>query len=154
MILLDADVLWIDLAVPTDKRYPVNRRALAALGAGGYLIGVTLQALLEIVGKRSYGTPTAAIPVLPGLLLTQYGLRVVPDPVAFPDYAGCTIQEVLAQMGTKMTLGDAVQAVQVAKYIPNATALLTWNAKHFTNKIPIPVLTPAEWLTTLPPPGP
>jgi hypothetical protein len=49
-------------------------------------------------------------------------------------------------MAEQMALGDAVQAAQITRYAPNALALLTWNARHFTGKVAIPVLTPQEWL--------
>ena len=45
-----------------------------------------------------------------------------------------------------MSLGDAVQAVQTAHFVPSADCLLTWNARHFTGKIAVPVMTPQEWL--------
>lgn len=45
-----------------------------------------------------------------------------------------------------MSLGDAVQAVQIAKYASLADCLLTWNAKHFQGKLVLPVHTPVEWL--------
>jgi len=146
VILLDADVLWIDLAVHTDKKYPDTRLALDAISAANLDAGVTAQAFLEVVGKRSYGTSAALIPALPGLVVARYRLQVIPDPVIEPGYAGCTFDEVIAQMAQKMSLGDAVQAVQIAKYAPPTSTLLTWNAKHFAKKLAIPVLTPTDWL--------
>jgi hypothetical protein len=53
-------------------------------------------------------------------------------------------------MTTKMSLGDAVQAVQIADFKPDADLLLTWNAKHFLGKVAIPVMTPGDWLAIQP----
>jgi hypothetical protein len=70
-----------------------------------------------------------------------------------PEYGGCTFDEVVTQIAQQMALGDAVMAVQIAKYTPTATALVTWNARHFRGKVVIPVLTPDEWLQQQPPPA-
>lgn len=102
---------------------------------------------------RCYGTPAAMIPLLPAALLAQYVLKLTPDPAAVPDYAGCTYDEVVAQTAQKMSLGDAVMAVQIAKFASTATALISWNAKHFRGKLVVPVLTPDEWLQQQPPPA-
>src|SRR4029077_4804461 len=107
-----------------------------------------------VVGVMSYGTPAADVPLIPAALRTVYGILIIPDPVAEPDYARCTFDELLRQMSLKMSLGDAVQAVQIAKFAPNADALLTWNAKHFRGKLSVPVLTPDEWLQQQPPTAP
>ncbi len=57
-------------------------------------------------------------------------------------------------MAQRMSLGDAVMAVQIATDAPQATAFVTWNAKHFRGKLVVPVFTPEEWLSQQsPPPG-
>jgi hypothetical protein len=106
------------------------------------------------VGIVSYMTPIAKITDLPNYLIGLYGLKVFPDPVAFPRYAGVTIDDIVTQMATQMSLGDAVQAVQIRMFASHADALLTWNAKHFKGKIAIPVLIPEEWLQQNPPAPP
>ena len=44
-------------------------------------------------------------------------------------------------------LGDALQALYIDHLVPHTTCLLSWNARHFQQKLAIPVLTPEEWLT-------
>lgn len=151
MIPVDADILWLTRRNAQDPRQPVNQQFLDALRAGGVRRGVTTQGLLEAAGKFSYGTPAADIPGLPGLICAIHGLEVIPDPAAVPGYAGCTVAEVIAQMVRKMSAGDAVMAVQIAKYAPPNAVLVTWNAKHFRGKLTVPVMTPEEWLLQNPP---
>jgi hypothetical protein len=153
VIVLDADVLVTDLGYTGDPNYPLNRRFLDYLAARGIERGITTQGLLEVVGKRSYQTPVALIPNLPAMVLARYDLTPIPDPATVPEYAGCSFDEVLAQIGTQMALGDAVMAVQIAKFAPTASALVTWNAKHFRGKLVVPVLTPDEWLQQQTPPA-
>ncbi|MBW3541232.1 MAG: hypothetical protein KY476_13270 [Planctomycetes bacterium] len=102
--------------------------------------------LLDADVLLSFNLSAARVPTLPSLLTRQYGLVTVPDLHQQPDYAGCTVPELLAQISRQMSLGDAVQAVQIEKYEPTATCLLSWNAKHFLGKLVIAVLTPEEWL--------
>ena len=146
MILLDSDVVLIDRRYPNDSRFTANQRALQHLWAGTVPLGITQQAILEVVGVLSYNVARSLIPTLFTDVMKNYRLAVVPDVQASPGYAGCTVQEVLLQLNHQMSLGDAVQAVQIARYASSAIALLTWNARHFTGKIVIPTLTPQEWL--------
>lgn len=153
MILLDADVILIDRKYATDSRHSINRAALARLVADGHPLGMVIHAVLEVVGVMSHGTAVADIPLIPAALQKIYGIAIVPDPIAEPDYARCTYDELIRQMSLKMCLGDAVQARQIETFAPWASLLITWNAKHFRGKIVIPVLTPDEWLQQQPPPA-
>jgi hypothetical protein len=154
VILLDANVILLDVMYTRDVNYPANRTALDYLAANNLARGITTQAALEVVGKQSFNTPAAVTAQLHPVLLSQYGVRLIPDPTAHPAYAGCTIDQIVAQMTHQMALGDAVLAVQIVAFAPAATALLTWNAKHLRGKVCVPVLTPADWLTQQPPAGP
>jgi hypothetical protein len=148
VILIDANLLVLDLVYPGDPNYPTNAQALAALAGGHEPVGIPTQALLEVAGKLSFGTAAAAIPTLHEVLLVKYNLIPVPGLTAVLEYAGVSVDEVMARVSRKMALGDAVMAAQIEKYEPAATALLTWNAKHFTQKLAVPVLTPADWLAS------
>jgi hypothetical protein len=153
VIVLDADVLVIDLSHPGDPNHALNRRFLDYVAANKVERGITTQGLLEVIGKRSFQTPVALIPRLPASILALYGLKLIPDLTAVPEYAGCTFDEVVTQIGTQMSLGDAVMAVQIAKFAPTASALVTWNAKHFRGKLVVQVMTLEEWLLQQTPPA-
>ncbi len=154
MILLDSDVLMIDQRYQNDARYALNRQALQRLQAEKIPLGITTQVLLEVVGNLSFNVAPQRLALLPNYLCTYYGLTVWPDVQHYPYYAGCTVQEVLMQMSRQMVLGDAVQAIQIATHASFAHCLLTWNAKHFSGKLVIPVLTPGDWLAQQAPPTP
>lgn len=154
MIVVDADVLCLTRRNARDPRQPTNQQFLAQAAARGLRRGVTTQGLLEAVGKFSYGTPAADVPQLPGLICAIHGLEVIPDLAVVPGYAGCTVAEVVARMVRKLSAGDAVMAVQIDRYAPVGSTLVTWNAKHFRGKLSVPVMTPEEWLQQNPPAGP
>ena len=153
MVVIDANVLVIDLCHPGDANFAANERFLEYLATNNVERGMTTQGLLEVVGKRSFQTPVALIPQLPASIRSHYGLKLIPDPATVPEYTGCTVDEVVTQIAHRMSLGDAVMAVQIARFAPAATALVTWDASHFRGKVVVPVLTPAEWLQQQPPPA-
>lgn len=146
MILLDADVLLIDIRYPNDARFPVNRELLDRIRSQGRSVGITTQALLEIVGVLSFNVSSSKIELLPDLLCVQYGLIPIPDPEHHPNFAGCSFREAVSQISRKMSLGDAVQAVQIERFTAAGACLLSWNAKHFNGKLAAHVQTPSEWL--------
>jgi hypothetical protein len=116
VILLDTDVILIDLLYLRDPKRSVNQAALARLCSGPEPLGVMTQVLYEVVGKLSFNRPDQNIPKLPTEVVQTYRLFVGPDPALMPMYAGVTIDEVMAEVGKKMSLGDAVLAAQIKKY--------------------------------------
>lgn len=144
MIVLDTDVLILDLRFPRDARFANNRRFLE-YAKNRLPLAMTCHGLLEVIGKLSFSVQQADILKLTNQLPHQYGFQVVPHPTLLSDYAACSVGDVLAAIGERMALGDAVNAVQIVKFMPTANCLLTWNAKHYQGKLAIPVLTPDEW---------
>jgi hypothetical protein len=157
VIVLDTDILIIDLQFQRDIRFADNRRLLDHARLAALPMAITCQTLLEVVGKYSFHVRQSDISKLAAKVPIQYGVRVLPDPSTNPEYASCTVGEVVAQMTQRMGLGDAVNAVQIAKFAAGATCLLTWNARHYQGKLVVPVQTPEEWLRQnlpLPPQSP
>ena len=134
MILLDANILVIDLGYIRDRQFDENLAFLTHTFAHDIDRGITSQGLLEVVGKRSFNVSKTLVASLPSAVAKKYGLSVIPDPSSHPDYSGCTFDEIVMQMTLKMSLGDAVMAVQIAKFAPTASALITWDAAHFRGK--------------------
>lgn len=145
MILLDSDILLIDRRYTNDPRHAVNRLFLQQAQASTMPLGITTQAILEVIGALSFNVSPAKVLTLLDDLTSDYGLIILPDLQQHPEYAACTVNDVLVQIRQQMALGDAVQAVQIARHAGSAVALLTWNARHFVGKMTVPVLTPQEW---------
>jgi hypothetical protein len=152
-MILDTDVILVDYRYPRDPRFQRTRQALDLLHQGGHPLGITTQALLEVVGVLSFNVATALIDKLPAAIQTQYRLTLLPNPAAVPGYSGCSFDEIIDQMKMKMSLGDAVQALLIQKFAPPGATLITWNAKHFHGKLAVPVLTPDDWLSQQPSTG-
>ena len=54
MFILDADVILIDYRYLTDPKHAVTHKALDLLKQTGQPLGVTTQALLEVVGVLTF----------------------------------------------------------------------------------------------------
>ena len=146
MILLDADILLLDIRYPRDTRFPANEQLLSTLQARGLERGITLYALLEIIGVLSFNLPSEQIRQLYSALPSRYSLQVIPAVSPAHETPTFLLSAILGQVAQKMALGDALQALYIDRFAPHATALLSWNARHFHQKLAVPVLTPDEWL--------
>ena len=146
MILLDADILLLDIRYPRDARFGTNERLLKTLQERGLARGITLYALLEVVGILSFNLSTDQIRQLYTLLPGRYSLQVVPTLGVSQEVPAFALSAILAQIEKKMAVGDAFQALYIQRFAPQATCLLSWNARHFYHKLSVPALTPEEWL--------
>jgi hypothetical protein len=146
MILLDADILLLDIRYPRDARFGTNEQLLKTLQERGLARGITLYALLEVVGILSFNLSTDQIRRFYALLPRQYSLQVVPALEVSQEMPTFVLSTILAQMEKKMAVGDAFQALYLQRFAPQATCLLSWNARHFYQKLSVPALTPEEWL--------
>ena len=79
-------------------------------------------------------------------------MTVVPAAAYETRLVAATAGELLERMEKRMALKDAEIALVVEQRAPSVTAFLSWNAKHFAGKLPVPALTPAEWLRRRPVP--
>ena len=150
MILLDADILLLDIRYPRDTRFGLNERLLKTLQERSLPRGITLYALLEVIGILSFNLPTDQIQRLYALLPRRYDLQVVPALGVSQEVPALAISVILAQMEKKMALGDVLQALYIQQFAPQATCLISWNARHFHQKLSVPALTPEKWLAGSP----
>lgn len=95
----------------------------------------------------SFNLSTDQLRQLSALLPGRYGLHVVPHFEGQQSLPTFLLSTVLAQVEQKMAIGDAMQALYIDRFSPHARSLLSWNARHFQQKLAIPVLAPEEWLT-------
>ena len=104
MILLDSDVLLLAHRYQNDRNFVVNAQVLQEIRTAAIPLGITAQALLEVVGILSCNVPTSSVSRLPHFLVGLYGLLVFPDFQRHLNYAGCNVAELIAQMSQQMSL--------------------------------------------------
>ena len=145
MIVLDADLLVIDLRYPSDARYAMNRQVLDALHLGNERVAITCHTLLEVVGVVSFSASASVVATLPMKIPAWYAVEVLPDPQVNPVYADCGVADLINRMTHRCSLGDGVTMEQIERFIPHASFLLSWNARHFQGRLAVPAITPEEW---------
>jgi len=80
------------------------------------------------------------------LLPGRYGLQVVPHWEVHQNAPTFLLSAILTQIEKKMAVGDVFQALYIEHFAPQASCLLSWNARHFHQKLSIPALTLKDWL--------
>lgn len=145
MIFVDSNLFVIDLRYRDDLDYRVNRRALDRLARDGTAMTSTLN-VLEICGILSFNLSVAALHALYVHFAQRYRVAVVPGGGYEARLPAPAAREVLARMEKRMALKDAEIALVVEQHAASLDAFVTWNAKHFAGKVPVPVLTPPQWL--------
>ncbi len=145
MIFVDSNLFVIDLRYPDDENYPANRRALDRLRRGRS--GMTgLVNVLEVCGILSFNLAPSALNGLYVHFARRYGMTIVPGGGYNTRLPAPTAREIVERMEQRMALKDAEIALMVDEHQATLTAFLSWNAKHFVGKLPVPALTPRAWL--------
>ena len=98
-----------------------------------------------MVGILSFNLPADQVRRFYALLPGRYNLQVVPALRMGQELPAFAPSAILAQIEKKMALGDALQSLYIQQFAPQAVCLLSWNARHFHQKLSVTALTPAEW---------
>lgn len=151
MVIIDSDVILIEFAFHRDPRYASNAAFLAAVR--GRDPAITVYNLMEILGQLSFNLSSERLADWRLWLAAAYGLSVVWPPTDSLEAAACLRRELyeqpLAHMRAhRMAFMDSL-ILSLAERTPAVSAVVTWNAKHFEGKTPLPVLTPANYCSTL-----
>ena len=89
----------------------------------------------------------------PSWLQDRYGLTVLyplaEGSAADPFFVAEIVERPLQKMEQRMPFLDAL-IMNLVEVAPDIEAFVTWNARHFHGKTPLPVLTPAQYLATVP----
>ena len=67
-------------------------------------------------------------------------------PILTSDFFEAFVQNTFARILAQFDFQDALIANIAEEH--HVEAIITWNTRHFAGKVPIPVLTPEEWLNT------
>jgi hypothetical protein len=145
VIFVDSNLFVIDLRYPDDANYRVNRRALDRLARDGDGMTSVLN-VLELCGILSFNLSVAALHALYVHFAQRYRITVALGgyDVRLP---APTARDILTRMERRMALKDAEIAMAVEQHTASVSAFVSWNARHFAGKLPVPALTPRAWLS-------
>ncbi len=146
MVFLDSNVFIIDRFFPRDQNYPVNRQFLSSLKEAQIKGALPYYTLLEICGVASFNLNEEELEKWLYLFGEIYPVEVL-DPYSLTSGQKVDLGNFLSDLSRfitkKMTIGDAVFLREAEMY--RASAIVTWNKKHFVGRTSIKVYTPAEF---------
>lgn len=145
MIFVDSNVFVVALRYPRDPNARVNGEFLTRLGDRGDAVTSVIN-LLEVCGILSFGLNERQLRAVYRHFARRFAVRVVPSGHDGRAIMPATPPEVLSLMGEKMSFGDALVASALARWAPAAQYFVSWDAKHFTGKLPAEAVTPKQFL--------
>lgn len=144
IIAVDSDIFVRDLRYLRDRDYGVNRQFLESLRTAKNGV-TTLYNLLEICGILSFNLNPRQLKELYFYFPQRYAIGVVPEPTLRGVLPELDSAHVFERILSPMSLGDALIAGAIEKYLPEAELFISWNARHF--KLPgIRSMTPRQFL--------
>jgi len=145
MIFVDSDIFIIDLRYQRDNKYIKNRQFLDKVLAGN-LITTSVFNVLEVCGILSFNLNDQQLLDLYYHFPQKYNLQCmhrIDHEAALPSFRLSLIIDV---MSLKASFGDTLIICSVLEVINRIDCFVSWNANHFSGKIPKPTLSPAEYL--------
>ena len=144
-IFIDTDVFVMDLRYKSDKNFSSNQQFLDCLKKKKFKAVTSVFNVLEIFGIVSFNLSDAELLRLYEEFPKQYGVKFL-----FPaDRTGelkYDFSRIFRNIQKKQSLGDAQVAYVVEQFQNMVSTFVSWNAKHFAGKLPVPVMTPKEFL--------
>lgn len=146
MILLDTNIFVIDRFFRRDDRYGHNSQLISIFPQ--IEVGFSIFSLLELCGISSFNLSTLELRRWMYSFEEIYAVEILhPRASREPSaqiWLSSFFASVFGMIERRATLGDAFVLQTAEEY--DAEILLTWNPKDFSSRIPLPVMTPVEFL--------
>jgi len=144
-VFIDSDIFVRDLRYPRDARTESNRKFIEKIKSKKGLGGTSIFNLLEVCGILSFNLSSEELLQLYGDFINYYKVQIL-----FPADANGNLQydiaKIFGQIQKKQSLGDAQISYVVERFASQLSCFVSWNAPHFTEKLPLLVRTPEEFL--------
>jgi len=141
VILVDTNVFAIDLRYPRDPLFGVNRRFLDRLAKEGSG-ATTLFNLLELAGILSFNLNRQQVLDLLCIFPGQYRVAILPPLDIEANLPRLPIRTLVNRIAGRSAFGDALVIEAAERYAPRGSRFVTWDAKHFTGRTTLQVITP------------
>lgn len=144
-IFIDTNVFIIDLRYRRNTQFKANQDFLNFIARHGK--GVTsIVNLLEICGILSFNLNKQQIQELFYYLPEKYRIGIIPSHDMSSVFTETHVKTIMDIIYRKASLGDALIANIVNKYVREKAVFISWDAVHFRNLLSIVTLTPQEFL--------
>lgn len=148
MVAIDTDVLTLAYAFHRDPRQAANAQFLTEVRADDP--ATTIYSVMELLGKLSFNLSGERLAQWPLWLQDRYQLTIL-----YPSTTGLTAETFFHRefvdrpfgrmQRFRMAFLDSL-ILNLAENALEVQVFVTWNARHYRDKTPLTVLTPAEYL--------
>lgn len=146
MILLATNMIVIDRFFRRDDRYSHNSQLISIFPQ--IEVGFSIFSLLELCGISSFNLSTLELRRWMYSLEEIYPVEILHPRTAQEPSARIWLSSFFTSLfetiERRATLGDVFVLQTAEEY--SAELLLTWNPRDFWSRIPLPVMTPVEFL--------
>ncbi len=145
VIFVDTNIFVIDLRYQRDRKYRVNQNFLEDIA--GSRTGITsIFNLLELCGILSFSLNERQLLELYHYFPQRYRVEVLPSLSLEMSTPQISLEKIFQVISRKLPMGDALIIALLETYLPPISIFVSWDIRHFTGKLSIPVLTPEEYL--------
>jgi hypothetical protein len=145
LIVVDTNIFVIDLRYPRDRHFTVNRKFLQKLAQTGKG-ATTIFNVLEVCGILSFNLNNQQLQELFHHFSQKYHVQILPFAELDRPLPFLTGSDIFGYLEQKASFGDALLMATITTHVHDAVQFISWDAPHFRGKLPIPVLTPNEFL--------
>ncbi|NOX61710.1 MAG: hypothetical protein GXP42_07165 [Chloroflexi bacterium] len=148
MVALDTDVLVLAFAFHRDPRQEVNTRFLTFVQKQKPV--VTIYSVMELLGRLSFNLSAERLAQWPSWLQDRYSLSLLYPRTTNLDATTFFLNEMVDRpfemmKKRRMPFLDAL-ILDLVERADDIQMFVTWNARHFSGKTSLDVLTPAQYL--------
>lgn len=145
-VFLDSDIFIRDLRFKRDEYYQENANLLELVKGKKILGHTSIYNLLEICGYLSFNLDAAELRNLYTGFSGRYALKILFPEILSDQVLKLNIPRVFSYVEKKMALSDSIISDVADMHKNSLNLFITWNAKHFKDKLNIQVINPSEFL--------
>jgi len=148
-LFIDTDVFVRDLRYRDDKNIKENDRFINLVKAKRLVGFTSIYNLLELCGILSFNLSAESLLHLYWGFKKRYQLKQILFGKAFDENLAIDINIIFGYLIKKMSFGDALVAASVEYHKDQIEGFVSWNVKHFENKLDIRLYTPKTLIKEL-----
>lgn len=145
-VFLDSDIFIRDLRFKRDEHYHENANILQIVKEKRILGYTSIYNLLEICGYLSFNLDPTELKNLYSGFPGRYALTILFPDILSEQILKFNIAIVFSYIEKKMALSDSIVSDVADMHRNGLDIFITWNAKHFKDKLSIRVLSPNDFL--------
>lgn len=152
MVVIDTDVFVLAFAFHRDGRQAANSQFLEVVRS--HEPTVTIYSVMELLGQLSFNLSAERLAQWPVWLQDNFGLSVIYPVTAHLTADDFFRAELVERPLQRMALHSSPYLdsviLELTETTGNVRAFVTWNARHYQGRTSLRVVTPGEFVDSLP----